>query len=68
MAFEALKEKHRVLRETGPADLNLRVHRVLGWMARAGDVAGADPDAAFIFSDIPQVACRLTSSSPDCAS
>lgn len=49
MAFEALKEKHRVLRENGPADLNLRVHRALSWMARAGDVAGTDPDAAFIF-------------------
>lgn len=49
MAFEALKEKHRVLRETGPADLNLRVHRALSWMTRAGDVAGTDPDAAFIF-------------------
>jgi len=49
LAHEALKEKHRVLRENGPSDLNLRVHRALSWMARAGDVAEADPDAAFIF-------------------
>lgn len=27
MAFESLKERHRVLRESGPSELNLRVHR-----------------------------------------
>ena len=48
LTFEALKAKHRALRDGFPAELSLRVHRALSWLHRA-ELAGEDLDAAFIF-------------------
>ncbi len=47
-SFEALKTKHRELRDAWPSSVSLRVHRALSWLNRA-EQAGDDDDAAFIF-------------------
>lgn len=44
---DALKQRHRTLREGYPPNLNLRVHRALSWLKRA-EMAD-DDDGRFIF-------------------
>jgi len=48
LTFEGLKAKQRRIRDGFPADLGLRVHRSLSWLARAEREEG-DEDASFIF-------------------
>jgi hypothetical protein len=45
---EALKAKHRALRDTQPEDLRVRVHRAISWMVRA-ELESDDADAQFLF-------------------
>jgi len=47
MNHDALKQRHRALRDGYPADLNLRVHRALSWLKRS-EMAD-DEDGRFIF-------------------
>lgn len=47
MNHDALKQRHRTLREGYPPNLNLRVHRALSWLNRA-EMAD-DDDGRFIF-------------------
>jgi hypothetical protein len=44
---DELKARHRLLRETQPADLRLRLHRSLSWLKRADQAD--DLDGRFIF-------------------
>ena len=46
--FEALKTKHRAIRDGCPIGLNLRVHRSLSWLQRA-EMEDGDDDARFLF-------------------
>jgi hypothetical protein len=46
--FANLKDKQRNIRDGFPENLGLRIHRALSWLNRA-EMAGDDPDAAFIF-------------------
>ncbi len=48
--FDYLRDKHRQLRAQNSPELNLRTHRSISWIARAGALIDDDPDAAFIFS------------------
>lgn len=50
MRFDYLRDKHRRLREANPTDLNLRTHRALSWLCRAGEVEEKDKDTAFILA------------------
>lgn len=45
--FDRLKQRHRLVRDNYPQNLNLRVHRSLSWLHRA-EIA-EDPDSKFIF-------------------
>ncbi len=47
MDFDTLKQRHRLVRDTYPADLNLRIHRALSWWQRA--TLADDMDGRFIF-------------------
>lgn len=47
-SYDALKAKHRELRDAWPNELSLRVHRALSWLNGAEQL-GKDDDAAFIF-------------------
>lgn len=47
MNHESLKQHHRRVRDTYPADLNLRIHRALSWLKRAEQ--SDDDDGRFIF-------------------
>lgn len=47
MQYEALKERHRSLRDGFPGNLNLRIHRALSWIKRAE--MAEDEDGQFIF-------------------
>lgn len=47
--YEALKTKQRLVRESFPVNLGLRVHRALSWLHRA-ELAEDDFDAVFIFN------------------
>ena len=47
MYFEALKTRHRALRDQAPTNLTLRVHRALSWLQRAE--MAEDEDGQFIF-------------------
>lgn len=48
LSFESLKEKQRLIRDGFDPNVGLRVHRALSWLQRA-EIAGDDPDSAFIF-------------------
>ena len=45
--FQRLKQRHRLVRDGYPQNLNLRVHRSLSWLQRAESVD--DADSKFIF-------------------
>ncbi len=45
---EALKAKHRHVRDNQPENLRVRIHRAISWLARAEQETG-DLDAQFIF-------------------
>jgi len=45
--FEALKARHRAIREQLPDSLDLRVHRALSWLHRSEQCA--DDDGRFVF-------------------
>lgn len=45
--FEALKARHRAIREQLPDSLDLRVHRALSWLKRSEQCA--DDDGRFVF-------------------
>lgn len=47
MSYETLKQQHRRVRDSYPADLNLRIHRSLSWLKRAE--ISDDDDGRFIF-------------------
>lgn len=47
MNYETLKQRHREVRDSYPADLNLRIHRALSWWQRA--LEADDTDGRFIF-------------------
>ena len=47
MDYETLKERHRLVRDDYPADLNLRIHRALSWWHRA--LQAEDADGQYIF-------------------
>lgn len=50
MNHDALKQRHRTLREGYPPNLNLRVHRALSWLKRSEmAVSEGDDDGRFIF-------------------
>jgi len=60
---DALKQRHRTLREGYPPNLNLRVHRALSWLKRAemaDDDDGALQSFCGLLSTLPMPA-RLTS-------
>lgn len=46
-SFDQLKQRHRLLRDGYPQNLNLRIHRALSWLHRA-EIAD-DADSKFIF-------------------
>lgn len=46
--YEKLKARHRAVRDSYPANLNLRLHRALSWLKRAC-MEQEDDDAQFIF-------------------
>lgn len=50
LSYENLKSRHRLVRDSYPANLNVRLHRALSWLGRA-EVAEKeqDNDARFIF-------------------
>lgn len=50
MSHDTLKQRHRAVRESYPANLNIRVHRALSWLKRA-EMAEAenDDDGRYIF-------------------
>lgn len=45
-----LWDKHRRLRDTSPAPLNLRCYRALSWLDRAVSIRSDDADGAFLFA------------------
>ena len=47
MDHRTLKQRHRMSRDTYPADLNLRIHRALSWWGRA--LMDDDTDGRFVF-------------------
>ena len=47
MNHDALKVRHRAVRDRYPPDLNLRIHRALSWLKRAE--MAEDDDGRFIF-------------------
>jgi hypothetical protein len=47
MNHDALKARHRAVRDGYPPDLNLRIHRALSWLKRAE--MAEDEDGRFIF-------------------
>ena len=47
MTYQTLKQRHREVRDTFPANLNLRIHRSLSWLHRAE--LSDDDDGRFIF-------------------
>lgn len=44
---ETLKQRHRLVRDKYPTDLNLRIHRALSWLKRSE--SADDDDGRFIF-------------------
>lgn len=48
MDAQALKQRHRDLREDQPEALRMRIHRAISWLARS-EREQDDPDARFIF-------------------
>ena len=48
LSHQNLKSRHREIRDSFPHSLNLRVHRALSWLKRAGEET-EDDDARFIF-------------------
>lgn len=48
ISHDALKARHRALRDDFPQDFNLRIHRAISWVKRA-EGEPEDPDAAFLF-------------------
>ncbi|MDR2195776.1 MAG: hypothetical protein LBE50_04135 [Gallionellaceae bacterium] len=47
LSHDTLKQRHRLVRETEPEDLRLRIHRALSWLKRAEQAD--DQDGRFIF-------------------
>lgn len=64
MDYEALKSRHRQLRDGYPADLNLRIHRALSWWQRA--TIADDMDGRFIFLWIAFNAAYATEIEENC--
>ena len=47
MNYDAIRARHRAVRDGYPPDLNLRLHRALSWLKRAE--MAEDDDGRFIF-------------------
>jgi len=46
LTFEALKQRHRELRDSSPPGIRLRIHRALSWLQAAEQ--SQDPDSVFL--------------------